>query len=989
MTASMPGADPHHRHASRPIPPTAVISAQLENILNSRVFKHADNLRDLLRFIVQETMAGRGEALKEYLLAVTVLGKDESFDPKADSIVRAQMRRLRDHLDRYYATEGRSDLVLIEIPYGAYMPAFRFRSRDAGAPAGTDAERVVVGRDKELAGLRTAFDLAAAGQGRVIGLSGEPGIGKTTVADTWLRELAKSDVDHYLARGRCSERLAGSEAYLPWLEALETLLRGSDESLAQVMSVIAPAWYGQIGPLTGSSSTEPRRVEGSMASQDRLKRELTAFLEELQRQRPLVIVLDDLHWSDASTIDILSYAASRSASQRVLVVGTYRPADAIAINHPFLRVKLELQLHGLYQDMPMPFLTRTDVDRYLELRFPQHRFPAELATRIHDRTEGNPLFVADLVRFLRDCGALAEREGRWVMVGQLPELEHEIPESVRSMVEKKIAQLSEDDYRLLVAASVQGREFDSAVVSKALGLNAALVEQQLDVLERVHSFVQLLEEHEFADRTVTLRYRFVHGLYQNALFASLRPTRRASLSAAVAESLLGHYPQHRAAIASQLAMLFESAREFARAAEYFLVAAQHAARVSANQETVVLARRGLDALAQLPDTPHRARQELRLLTILGPASMVTVGYGAPEVETIYARARELCELVGDTPQLFPIVWGNYQYWLARAEYRTARALGERMLTLAEKAGDARCFVMAHHALANTAAFSGDFEESRAHVECEIAAYMPERDQSLAAVYGGYDPRSTAMSGNAGILWRLGYPDLAVQRGDLGIALAREIGHAGSVALALAFTAMVHQWRRDTERTREHAEAALSVIEHEGGPWFVFGTVLRGWALAHHGEAEEGIARLRQGIAAWKAQGARCLQPYFLALLAEAYTANGQPAEALTALEEALAVTAQTHEGYAAAELYRLEGELIGDADRADACFQRAIEISRQQKARSFELRAVMSLTRLHQRRGQATAAREMLAEVYGWFTEGFDTADLKDAAALIAGRDRS
>jgi predicted ATPase len=298
--------------------------------------------------------------------------------------------------------------------------------------------------------------------------------------EVFLRELVTSGAGCYVARGRCSERLAGSEAYLPMLEALESLVRSADESLNGVMTAVAPTWYAEITPLTQVHSSlrgplppgpaDRTATERQVASQQRLKRELVALLEELTRLQPVVIFLDDLHWADASTVDVLAYAMTRCASRRILIVAAYRPTELIADDHPFQRVRLELQGHGICRDIPIDFLTREDVDRYLGLQFPEHLFPAELSRRLHERTEGNPLFMADLVRFLRDRGVLAEHEGRWVIVGQLPEAERQLPQSVRSMVDKKISELDDADRRLLTAGSVQrGASSESEIVRAASG----------------------------------------------------------------------------------------------------------------------------------------------------------------------------------------------------------------------------------------------------------------------------------------------------------------------------------------------------------------------------------------------------------------------------------------------------------------------------------------------------------------------------------------
>jgi predicted ATPase len=977
----MSGARPEQPPAARPVALTSLIAIHLEKVLSSDVFRTADRLRDLLRFTVRETLEGRGGDLKEYLLGTSVLRRGDSFDPKTDPIVRTQMRRLREHLGVYYATEGRYDPVVIEIAKGTYVPTFRSAVRESAVTTQADT-RAIVGREKELTTLRSAFDEAPTGRGQFVCLSGEPGIGKTVVLDAFLLELARSGVFHHVARGRCSERLAGCEAYLPLLEAFEYLLRRADASVAGLIKAAAPAWHAQIAPLIQDVGADTGIATPGL-SQERLKRELVTLLQELARRETVVIVLDDLHWADASTIDMLAYAATRCAAQRVLIVGTYRPADLRASNHPFLALKLELQGHALLRELPMPFLTRTDVESYLSLRFPEHRFPAQLAARIHDRTEGNPLFMADLVRFLCDRGVVARRDGRWVLLGPLDEVERDLPESVRSMVERKIGQLDDGDHRLLAAASVQGYVFDSAVVARALAIDAAIVEERLEELARIHGFVTRLGERQFPDRTIALRYRFVHVLYQNALYASVQPMRKASLSAAVAAVLLDYFGKQRAAVAAELAMLFEAAREFLEAAEYFQLAAEQASCVAATTETVVLARRGLAALTMMPETIDRVHRELRLQTILGPALMISVGWGVPEVEATYLRARDLCSQIGEAPELFPVIYGLWGYWHGRAEFETAVQLGEQLLASAQSVQDSTMLLLAHYSLANTLAVSGDWERSRTHVEQAIPLYVPQQHRSLSALYGGHDPGVVCRSGLPINLWVLGYPDQAVSRGGEGMTLAREIGHVPSVAFAFIFDAMLHQHLRDASRCRASAEAATTLTTSgDLAPLLLWATVLRGWAMVQQGMADEGITLLRQGIEGWRMMGL-VFRPYFLRLLAESYGRNGQAEEALAAIAEALAVIDRTHEGYAEAELHRLNGELQrNDADAA-ACFHRAIAVAQRQKAKSFELRAVTSFTRRLRKQGRCEEAADRLEEVYGWFTEGFDTVDLRETAALL------
>jgi predicted ATPase len=855
--------------------------------------------------------------------------------------------------------------------------------------APTDVQRHTVGRQDELTELRAGFESAVAGRGLFLCVTGEPGIGKTTLVEDFLAELAAAGRALTVARGRCSERLAGAEAYLPFLEALESLLHGpGGEAVARVMKVVAPTWYAQVVPHAAEDPSFARvLLETKAASQERLKRELGAFLQEVSRLRPLLLFLDDLHWADASTVDLLAYIGSKCEALPLLLVLTYRPTDLLLSKHPFVLVKQDLQARGVCREIALELLTHQDIERYLALQFPQHRFPEELAALIHAKTEGNPLFMVDLLRHLRDRRVLAQEQGRWMLAQSLPDLQRELPESVRSMIERKIAQLGEEDRRVLVAASVQGSEFEAAVVARALAMDAADVEEQLERLERVHAFIRLVDEHVFPDRTLTLRYRFVHVLYQNALYSSLRPTRRASLSAAVAQALVGSHGEKSADVAGELALLWEAAREFGRAADCFLQAAQNAARLFANQEVIVLARRGLKLLETLPDTPDRARQELALQITLGPPLLDTVGWTAPEVERTYSRAQDLCGQVGETPQLFPALFGLFFFYVSRLEMQTAQTLAGQLLSLAQRAQDPALLLEAHHALGITCMLAGDWVSAKAHWEQGIALYDPQQHRVLAFLYGGHDPVIPCLGWAACCLWVLGYPDQALRRSQEALTLARQLSHPTTLAYAHLVIGFFHSARRDGAATLELAEALVQLSAEQGLPtYWATGSVLRGWALAEGGHAEEGIAQIHQGLTSRAAPPH--WRPWFQGLLAEAYGNAGKFEDAFAALAEALKAVEDTGSAGYELQLHRVKGELLlarapANPSDAEACFRQSISIARRKSAKSWELQAVLSLSRLYHQQGKKEEARRMLAEIYGWFTEGFDTADLQEAKAML------
>jgi predicted ATPase len=860
-----------------------------------------------------------------------------------------------------------------------------------GRPAGA-GRPPLVGRRQERAALRTAFEEAAGGRGLLLCVTGEPGLGKTTLVECFLEDLVASGRAWSLARGRCSERLAGAEAYLPFLEALESLLQGErGASVAQAMRLLAPTWYVQLAPLAADDPSLARVLaEAREASQERRKRELGVFLHELSRQRPLVVFLDDIHWADPSSVDLLAYLGSRCSGWRLLLVLTYRPSDLLGTEHPFGPVKLELQGRGVCREVALPFLSRDDVDRYLALTFAGHQFPDELAAVLHARTEGNPLFMVDLLRYLRDGGVIVQDHGRWALARVLPDLQRELPESVRGMIRRKVDQLGAADRHLLMAASVQGPEFDSAVVARLLGREAADVEERLDVLGRVHGLVRPVREQAFPDGTPTVRYGFVHVLYQNALYAALQPTRKAEWSAAAARALLDHYGEKSTGLAAELATLFEAGRDRERAIDHYLLAAQNAARIFAHHEAVTLARRGLAVLQALPETPERARRELPLQVTLGVQLQVAQGYAVPEAEHIYARACTLCEQLREAPALFRVLWGLWMFYLVRPDLAKSQELAGRLFTLAQKAQDPALLLQAHQALVVTLLDLGDPAGTRDHMERGIALYDRKRHSNLTDLYG-QDPGVVCLAFGAVALWLLGYPDQAVERSRQAVALGRELRQPSTLALALYFAAILRQYRREGPATEQNAEAAMAIAtEHGLSFWLAGGRIMRGWARAEQGALAVGIPQLREGLTAWVATGSEAHHSYHLALLAEALGRQGQLEEGLGVLAEALALMQRTEEGFHGAELHRLRGELLlrreaGEVafGEAEACFRQALTIARQQQAKSLELRAAMSLTRLYQQQGRQAEARPMLGECYDWFTEGFDTPDLQEARALL------
>ena len=854
-------------------------------------------------------------------------------------------------------------------------------------------ERHTVGRGQQLKELHAALHLAAAGKGSLVCISGEAGIGKSTLVEEFIASLRASKHSCNIARGRCSERLAEGEAYLPILEALDTLLHTSTaDSVSRIMRTLAPSWFLELAPAQQQDSSIIRLADSKATSQERLKREFFSFLQEVCRHRPLIVCLEDVHWIDSSTVELLSYVTSRFESLPLLLVVTYRPGEMVERMQPLQQLRLDLEARGFARELNLNYLLKTDVENYMALEFPEHRFPPTLAVFLWKRTEGNPLFLVDLVRDLRDRKIIVQDQGRWILSRPVEEIGVDVPVSVRSMIQRKIESLSEQDRRLLQAASVEGAEFHSVVLAEAISADAAEVEERLENIERAHFFVQRIGEKEFPDGTLTLHLRFVHALYQNALYAALTPTRRTGLSSATANTLLRLHGESQAGIAHQVALLFEAARNFSRAAEFFQIAAERAARVFANQEAAALARKGLEMLAKLPPSPEKTQKELLLQITLGPVLVSTKGFANPEVEQTYTRARKLCGEQGQSPHLFPVLWGLWNFYEVRGQIDTAQQLARQMLDLAEQSQDSALLLEANYALGDTLFWAGDFESSLQHVEEAVKLYNRPKHHSLAFVYGGYDPAVASLAYSAWDLWMLGRPEQAVSRSDESVELANSLHHPFSQAIALSFAAMLHHWRHDQVRTREFAEQTVALCTEHGIAIFLeMGKIMLGWVNNEERKGGEGIELIREAIADWRASGAELVIPQLQQVLAAALASCESYEEALLAIDEALAVIANTGDRSFEADCWRWKGELLwrikegvdSDHDEAEACLHKAIAISRQQKAISLELRAHTRLGPLLARKGQAEAAHQSLAEIHGKFQEGFDTHDLKHAKRVL------
>jgi predicted ATPase len=617
---------------------------------------------------------------------------------------------------------------------------------------------------------------------------------------------------------------------------------------------------------------------------------------------------------------------------------------------------------------------------------------------LYRQTHGHPLFTIELLRGLQERGDLVQDPGgQWV---EGPTLDWEtLPARVEAVIAERIGRLAQPLQATLRVASVEGEVFTAEVVARVRATDEREMLGRLSgELDRRHRLVRA-QSIVRLDGQLLSCYRFRHILFQKYLYSSLDEVERVHLHEAVGTALERLYGAQEemmavADIAPQLAWHFQKARRTEKAIHYLHQAGERAVQLSAYQEGIAHLTRGLELLMALPDSGgkehrlERAQQELALQLALGMAWIGSKAFPAPEVEKAYTRARELCQQMGKTSQLCRVLGELALLHYVRAEHQTARELGEQALNLAQQAKDPLLVALGHWYLGLVLFCLGEYTTALGHLEQVIAFYNPEQHHRSLVVLRGSDAGPSALAYAACCLWCLGYPDQALSRSQKALALARELGHPFSLADVLCYGGcMFNEMRRDAQALKDDAEELMRLSNEKGLlGWLPMGTCFRGEAVAMLGQIQEGIAQMREGMAALQSIGVRCYLSGALRSLAEAQAKAGQPEEGLTTLAEALTLVEQTDERHWEAELYRLRAELLlmqGHDAGAEARLQKAIEVARRQQAKSWELRATVSLCRLWQEQGRMDEARQMLAEIYGWFTEGFDTPDLQEAKALL------
>lgn len=829
-----------------------------------------------------------------------------------------------------------------------------------------------VGRDTELDQLRRAAEETRRGRGRIVAVVGEPGVGKSRL---YYEFIHSHHVQDWLILEAGSVSYGKATPYLPLADFLRSYFKidtrddirgirikvtGGLLTLDEALKDTVPVALWLLDALPEDSpflALEPA---------ERRRQTLAAIKRILLRENqvhPLMLVFEDLHWIDSETQAFLDSLVESLPASRILLAVNYRPE----YRHGWANKTYYCQLH-------IDPLSPDSAEDLLDTLVGPDPSTASLKRLLIARTEGSPLFLEESVRTLVETRALVGERGAYRLV-QAPDA-LQVPATVQAIIAARIDRLDPQEKRLLQAAAVVGTHVPFALLR-------AIVEVDEEMLRRCLAQLQTAEFVYEAQLFPDLEYAFKHALTHEVAYGSVLQDRRRSLHAATVKAIERLYSDRLAEQVELLAHHALRGRLLAKAVQYLRQAGDKAVARSANREAVGFFEQALALLDELPETAQTLSETLDLRIALGPALIGVKGAPSQEVEASYTRAHDLVDRLGDVARRFPVLWGLWYVKYTRGEYPEAVKAGKQLLAAAQKCDDTGQLLEAHHSIWPVLSAMGEHKETLAHIERGITLYDRERHSSQTYVYGGHDPGACCRWQLAHTRWALGFPDAALSAAQDALRLAEDLQHPTTTGIALWHSAWLHYQRGDDQAAAANAERAISMASSHG---------LAGWIdsamVFRHASSDERLntkvlgdllRRLDSGAMA------ATRKVYSLCLLAALYAEAGETEQGRSALAS---ISENNRRGFYAPEMLRIEGELIlksaaSGAGEAERCFRDAIVLARAREAKSFELRAATSLARLLDRQGRREEAHATLAGVYGWFTEGFDTADLKAAKALL------
>ena len=829
----------------------------------------------------------------------------------------------------------------------------------------------LVGREEELELLFRRWSKAKAGEGQVVLLSGEPGIGKSRLTAALLERVASQP--HTRLRYFCSRQHIDS-AWYPIITQIERAAQFAYDDAPQ-------GKLDKLDALLATNSTPPESIAllAEMLSlpndgrypilqldpQQRRQKTvetLIAQMEALSRTNQVLMIFEDVHWIDPTSLEVLGRLLERLRTLRVLLIVTYRPEfEPPWIGRPYVTA---LNLNRLGEREITAMIDRLTGNESLS---------DDLRQDIVERTDGIPLFVEEMTKAILEAAGDRAKERA---VAAVPSTSVAVPASLHASLMARLDRLGTAKEVAQIGAAL-GREFTHALLAAVVGKREEELSTALDSIVRAGLlFRQGVPPHA--------TYVFKHALVQDAAYGTLLRAKRLDLHARIGRVLDQDFPDTKENNPEIIARHYTEAGLASEAIDYWQRAGNRAAKRSANQEAVSHFRRAKQLLESLPDRGAFAERELQLLIALGPALMTTRSSAAPEISSIYARAAELARLTGRMPDLFPTIWGAWLVAFVGGDFQAAKRLLDELFTIAKTIKENALTLQAHHAAWPTFWVTGSLADALQHIDRGLAFYRRDAHSEQAFQYGGHDPGVCGYTTAALIRSAMGYLDHGNLEMETGLRLARELDHMPTVVHSLWCAADLHQVRREPQKVEKFTEVLLPLLSQHGSAVSLANVaMLRGWAKVMGGQGQDGIREVQDGLAAWRATGSKFQVTFRLVRAAEACLFAGAKDEGLKLSDEALD---HSRDAWFLPEVYRIKGELLnrsGLTNDVEECFSQALKVAQAQGARLLELRAAMSLARLWRDQGKVQQARELLAPVYGWFTEGFDTRDLKEAKALL------
>jgi class 3 adenylate cyclase/predicted ATPase len=831
----------------------------------------------------------------------------------------------------------------------------------------------LVGRDEELELLCRRWQQARLGEGRVVLISGEPGIGKSRLTAALQERLV--DETHVRLHYFCSPHDQDSALHpvIGHLDRAAGLTRDDEHEakLDKLEALLGPAaeiddisLFAELLSLPGGDRFPPLDLS-PLRKKERTLAALVRQLEGLARQQPVLMIFEDLHWIDPTSRELLDLVLARIDRLQVLLVATFRPEfQAPWVGYPQVTV------------MSLNRLARSDGAAMVQhLAGNVTLLPRDLITEIVERTDGVPLFVEEMTKAVLEADAERLRE----TAASMPAATLGVPATLQASLMARLDRLGPMAKRVAQIGAAIGREF-SYELAAAVGEFAEAEFQE--ALQRLVDAGLVFQR----GMPPTAEYMFKHALVQDAAYGTLLRGPRRQLHARIVKALEIHSPEVLDSQPELLAQHYSGAGLVEESVDYWGRAGRRSAARSAMAEAASQFNKGLDQLELLPETPERQRQELELQCSVGAVLNALKGYAAPETGLAYARAQELWEKLGSPTEYLHLPYARSFHHVARTEFDLAQGFDDNLLRLVRRRNDPVGQVLGNHSAGRTLFFRGRFASSRSHQEEALALYDPIYQRSLVD-QTGFDPRVGVLNYLALALFCLGFPDQALARSDAAVAEARKLAHPHSLAVSQNLGARLLTLIGDDAVCGEWLDDLLAVATEQGFPQYgSAGTIFRGWVKSKNGDVVGGISLIHSGLEGFRATGAKLWMPHYYVLLAEAHEIAGQVEDALALLDEALQIIERTGERWFAAEVNRNKGELLlrqGHAEAAEESYRNALNIAQEQGAKLWELRAAASLARLRRDQGRRADACDLLAPVYFWFTEGSDTADLKEAKALL------